>query len=143
MTTCSADNVHCAAVEGTFDDCQRIVKSLLSDQELQSEISLTSINSINWCRIMCQIVYYWYAAFRVLDALEGDATEAATRVGDCNEESTLRVPSVSFCTPTGNFGNILVCAHMAAPTSTYIYIHTHTHTYTSHITTPTGRCAHT
>jgi len=84
MTTVDAANVHNIAVEGTFDDCQDIVKALFADRALRQELSLSAVNSINWARIMAQIVYYLYAALRL------GAPERA----------------VSFAVPTGNFGNV-------------------------------------
>ena len=84
MTTVVAQNVHTLAVEGTFDDCQAIVKALFQDSTLPKDIHLTAANSINWGRIACQVVYYFAAAL---------ALGAPER-------------SVAFVVPTGNFGNI-------------------------------------
>lgn len=84
MTTVEAENVHNLAVEGTFDDCQSIVKAMLGDQKLQRELNLSAVNSINWARIMAQIVYY---------------AAACAALGAPNR-------SVSFSVPTGNFGNV-------------------------------------
>lgn len=82
MTTVREKNVHCLAIDGSFDDCQRILKAIFNDIEFKRSASLGAINSINWARIMVQIVYYVYAALRY------------------------NVP-VTFSVPTGNFGNIL------------------------------------
>ncbi|MBI2234814.1 MAG: threonine synthase, partial [Micavibrio aeruginosavorus] len=84
MTTVESPNVHNLAVEGTFDDCQALVKAVLSDTKLQQELRLSAVNSINWARIMAQVVYYVYAAV---------ALGAPDR-------------PVSFTVPTGNFGNV-------------------------------------
>jgi len=84
MTTIEAPNVFNIAVDGTFDDCQALVKTLLSDMKLQQEMNLSAVNSINWARIMAQIVYYFYAAI---------ALGAPGR-------------PISFTVPTGNFGNV-------------------------------------
>ncbi len=84
MTTVDAPNVFNIAVEGTFDDCQAIVKALFADERLRREINLSAVNSINWVRIMAQIVYYVAAAL---------ALGAPDR-------------AVSFAVPTGNFGNV-------------------------------------
>ena len=85
MTTVPGDNVHNLAVEGNFDDCQKIVKAAFSDQSfLANDRQLVAVNSINWARIMVQIVYYFYAAL----ALGAPARK------------------VSFSVPTGNFGDI-------------------------------------
>lgn len=85
MTTVPGDNVFNLAIEGNFDDCQRIVKAAFANQAfLPSNKSLVAVNSINWVRILMQIVYYFYAALK------------------------LGAPSkkVSFSVPTGNFGDI-------------------------------------
>lgn len=85
MTTVLADNVHALAVEGNFDDCQNALKASFADQSfLPADRQLVAVNSINWARIMAQIVYYFYAAV---------ALGAPAR-------------SVSFSVPTGNFGDI-------------------------------------
>ncbi len=84
MTTVLDSNVHNIAVEGSFDDCQRIVKELFTDAEFRKEQRLTAVNSINWARIMAQIVYYFYAALKL-----GAPQQA-----------------MSFSVPTGNFGDI-------------------------------------
>lgn len=90
MTTVQAPNVHNIAIEGTFDDCQNLVKEMFSDRAFREEMNLSAINSINWARIMAQIVYY------VTTALALGAPER----------------KVSFSVPTGNFGNVLA-AHVA------------------------------
>ncbi|MDD4018917.1 MAG: threonine synthase [Kiritimatiellae bacterium] len=86
MTTVTDANVHNLAVDGTFDDCQNIVKNLFNDLPFRDACHLGAVNSINWARVLAQIVYYFYAAFRV---------QAAT--GAAN---------VRFTVPTGNFGDI-------------------------------------
>ena len=85
MTTVPGDNVHNIAVRGNFDDCQRIVKSAFGDQSfLPDDRQLVAVNSINWARIMAQIVYYFYASLNLGGPLR----------------------PVSFSVPTGNFGDI-------------------------------------
>jgi threonine synthase len=84
MTTAGADNVHAIAVKGTFDDCQAIVKALFNDQPFRDRVALAGVNSINWARILAQIVYYFTAAVAL-----GAPKQA-----------------VSFTVPTGNFGDI-------------------------------------
>lgn len=84
MTTTQDKNVHALALDGAFDDCQDIVKTLFADADFRHTTKLVAVNSINWARILAQIVYYFYAAF---------ALGAPAR-------------SVSFCVPTGNFGDI-------------------------------------
>ncbi len=84
MTTVKSDNVYNIALEGTFDDCQNMVKAMFADTAFREDMKLSAINSINWARIMAQIVYYVTTAL----ALGGPKRE------------------VSFSVPTGNFGNI-------------------------------------
>ena len=86
MTTVLDDNVHNIAIEGTFDDGQRIVKALFNDLEFKEEYRLGAVNSINWARILAQVVYYFYAWSRVSG-------------GDTSRKLT-------FSVPTGNFGDI-------------------------------------
>jgi threonine synthase len=88
MTTVDADNVFNIALEGTFDDCQAIVKSLFADQDLREELNLSAVNSINWARIMMQMVYYIAACVELQER-------------DLNKKQP-----VSFSVPTGNFGNV-------------------------------------
>jgi threonine synthase len=82
MTTVHAPNVRNVAVEGTFDDCQDLVKGLFADEAFRDEVHLGAMNSINWGRVMAQIPYY---------------VEAAARVGE----------PIDVVVPSGNFGNIL------------------------------------
>ena len=88
MTTVDSANVHCVAIEGTFDDCQDLVKAMFSDAAFRAEHRLSAANSINWARVMAQTVYY---------------VAAVTRYG---------LEQVSFSVPTGNFGNVLA-GHVA------------------------------
>jgi threonine synthase len=85
MTTLDADNAHAVAVPGTFDDCQDLVKAAFADAAFRDEVHLSAVNSINWARVMAQVVYYVTSALAV--APDGGP--------------------VSFVVPTGNFGNIL------------------------------------
>ena len=84
MTTAAADNVHAIAIEGTFDDCQAIVKGLFNHHAFRDKVRLSGVNSINWARIVAQTVYYFTAA------------------------ATLGAPhrKVAFTVPTGNFGDV-------------------------------------
>lgn len=84
MTTIDAPNVHNIALKGNFDDCQNMVKAMFNDKRFREEMNLSAVNSINWARIMAQIVYYFTAAV----ALGGPTRK------------------VSFAVPTGNFGNV-------------------------------------
>ncbi len=96
MTTVKGPDIHNIAVQGNFDDCQTIVKALFNDLNFRDQVNLASVNSINWARIMAQIVYYVYSAV---------ALGAPDRM-------------VSFSVPTGNFGDIfagLVAKRMGVP----------------------------
>ena len=90
MVTVPEENIHCIAVEGSFDDAQALVKSMFNDAAFNAEYSLGAINSINWARVMAQVTYFFHAYFQVLDA------EGGMQVGD----------PVIFAVPTGNFGHI-------------------------------------
>ncbi|MEH6471859.1 MAG: threonine synthase [Halopseudomonas sp.] len=84
MTTITGDNIHNLAIEGNFDDCQQMIKQSFADQTFLGGRKLVAVNSINWARIMAQIVYYFHASL----SLGGPHRE------------------VSFAVPTGNFGDI-------------------------------------
>jgi threonine synthase len=62
MTTVESTNVHNIAIEGTFDDCQDIVKAMFLEEDFRSKHSLSAVNSINWARVMAQTAYYWWSA---------------------------------------------------------------------------------
>jgi threonine synthase len=83
MTTVEEKNVFNIAIDGNFDDCQNIVKSMFSDLEFSKSINMSGVNSINWARIIAQSVYYFYSYFK----LDTDKP-------------------VSFSVPTGNFGDV-------------------------------------
>ncbi|WP_108658608.1 threonine synthase [Acuticoccus kandeliae] len=85
MTTIADDNVHTLAVDGDFDDCQRIVKALFVDRAFNERVAMSGVNSINWARVAAQITYYLFGAL----ALGGPDRK------------------VAFSVPTGNFGDIL------------------------------------
>ncbi|PJI45355.1 MAG: threonine synthase [Rhizobium sp.] len=84
MTTSKAENVHAIAVRGNFDDCQNLVKAMFNDIEFRDRLKVSGVNSINWARIMAQVVYYFTAAISL---------------GSPDRK-------VSFTVPTGNFGDI-------------------------------------
>ncbi len=84
MTTVLSENVHNLAIAGTFDDCQDLVKAMFNDQPFRDRHALSAVNSINWARVLAQVVYYVYAALQL------GAPDRA----------------VSFTVPTGNFGNV-------------------------------------
>ena len=65
MTTIGGDNIYNIAIEGSFDDCQKIVKGLFNDNSFREKINMSGVNSINWARIICQIVYYFYSFFKM------------------------------------------------------------------------------
>ncbi len=86
MTTILDANVHNVAVDGTFDDCQAIVKSLFADEAFRSAHALGAVNSINWARILAQIVYYFFAYYRWIDA-GGGRRSLGDKVKRCSESS--------------------------------------------------------
>lgn len=93
MTTVDAPNVRVVAIEGTFDDCQDLVKAMFNDVAFRERMRLSAVNSINWARIAAQVVYYV------------TATE-------------LLAAPTSFCVPSGNFGNVLsgwIARRLGAP----------------------------
>ena len=82
MTTIGGPNIYNIAVEGSFDDCQKVVKELFNDDNFRSKINMSGVNSINWARILCQIVYYFFSYFK------------------------LKKENICFSVPTGNFGDV-------------------------------------
>ncbi len=101
MTTVDVPNIHNLAIEGTFDDCQDLVKAMFADTEFRQRHDLSAVNSINWARVMAQTVYY---------------VTAAVALGAPGS-------SVAFSVPTGNFGNIYaghVAREMGVPISQLI-----------------------
>lgn len=83
MTTGPAKNVFNIAIEGNFDDCQNIVKSMFADLQFSKSINMSGVNSINWARIIAQAVYYFYSYFKINSS-----------------------DKISFSVPTGNFGDV-------------------------------------
>jgi threonine synthase len=71
MTSVADSNVYNVSVEGTFDNCQSVVKTLFSDREFREKYQLAAVNSINWARILSQIVYYYYSYFRIKEIESG------------------------------------------------------------------------
>ena len=97
MTTVLDDNITNLAVEGTFDDCQRLVKDIFSNKDFRQSLNLTAVNSINWARIAAQAVYY---------------------VTACQTLGASASNPIHFAVPTGNFGNVYaawVAKQMGAP----------------------------
>ena len=98
MTTVDSPNVHTVAVEGTFDDCQDLVKAMFNDSAFRNTHNLSAVNSINWARVMAQIVYY---------------VAATERLGG----------TIDVSVPTGNFGNVLsgwIARRMGAPVGRFV-----------------------
>ena len=98
MTTVDSPNVHTVAVEGTFDDCQDLVKAMFNDNAFRNTHNLSAVNSINWARVMAQIVYY---------------VAATERLGG----------TIDVSVPTGNFGNVLsgwIARRMGAPVGRFV-----------------------
>ena len=101
MTTVRAPNVHNIAIEGSFDDAQALVKRMFNDPAFSTRFNLSAVNSINWARLMAQVVYYFYAAVRL---------GAPDR-------------SIAFSVPTGNFGDVFagyVASRMGLPVAKLI-----------------------
>jgi len=93
MTTVESPNVHVVAIDGSFDDCQDLVKAMFADAEFRDRLDLSAVNSINWARVMAQVVYYVTAT----DHLRGE---------------------IDVCVPSGNFGNVFsgwIAKQMGAP----------------------------
>src|SRR3954453_14675501 len=93
MTTVESPNVHVVAIDGSFDDCQDLVKAMFADTDFRDRLDLSAVNSINWARVMAQVVYYVTAT----DHLRGD---------------------IDVCVPSGNFGNVFsgwIAKQMGAP----------------------------
>jgi len=88
MTTVPDENIHCVAIDGTFDDCQDLVKASFDTPEFRDRVHLGAVNSINWCRVLAQTTYYFWSYLRVTDE---------------NRD----LPEVHFSVPTGNFGDVL------------------------------------
>jgi threonine synthase len=98
MTTVDSPNVHAVAIDGTFDDCQDLVKAMFADEPFRDRLRLSAVNSINWARVMAQVVYY--------------VTAARSLAGP-----------VTMCVPTGNFGNVLsgwIARRMGAPIADFV-----------------------
>lgn len=86
LTTSGAKNVFPIAIDGTFDDCQDLVKALFNDEKLREKVNATAVNSISWARILPQVVYYFFAWSRL--------------------RTFIQDKRLSFSVPTGNFGDI-------------------------------------
>ncbi len=82
MTTIDSKNIFNIAIKGNFDDCQRLVKAMFADKKFREKINMSGVNSINWARIVFQVVYYFFVGLRFLKR------------------------PISFSVPTGNFGDV-------------------------------------
>jgi len=89
MTTVQDENIHCVAIEGTFDDCQDLVKASFNSPEFRDRVKLGAVNSINLCRVLAQITYYFWSYLRV------------------TEQDEMKGSNINYSVPTGNFGDIL------------------------------------
>ena len=101
MTTVDSPNVHNLAIDGTFDDCQDLLKAMFTDASFRDAVSLSGVNSINWARVLPQVVYY---------------VASAVALGAPDRE-------VAFCVPTGNFGDVYagyVAKRMGLPVSRFV-----------------------
>jgi len=119
MTTVTSSNVHNIAVEGTFDDCQDLVKALFADDGFRDTRNLSAVNSINWARVMAQIVYY---------------VTTTTKLGGGAGRP------VAFSVPTGNFGNVFAgygAQRMGTPISQFVVASNRNDILTQFLTTGT------
>ncbi len=101
MTTIKANNVNSIAVNGSFDDCQDMVKAMFNDKDFRDKMNLSAVNSINWARIMAQVTYYAYTSMKFKDSGR----------------------KLIFSVPTGNFGNVFagyVAKRMGFPIDKFI-----------------------
>jgi len=106
MTTVTSSNIHNVAIDGTFDDCQDLVKAMFADSPFRQGVRLAAVNSINWARVAAQTVYYF---------------TTGTQLGGGRHKT-------SFCVPTGNFGNILagyVASRMGLPVDRLVIASNH------------------
>ena len=116
-------NISAIAVEGSFDDCQRLVKAALADDNLKKKMALSSANSINISRLIPQAVYYSAAAGRAFAGITDPDGDATPRI--CPPDSAKPKPGqpVTLCVPSGNFGNLtagLYALKMGAPVTRFI-----------------------
>lgn len=88
MTTVLDANIHCVAIDGTFDDCQDLVKASFNDPVFRDRVNLGAVNSINWCRVLAQTTYYFWSYLRMI-------------------EKHPELKTIHYSVPTGNFGDIL------------------------------------
>lgn len=117
-------NICAVAVEGSFDDCQRLVKAALADENLNKKMALSSANSINISRLIPQAVYYSAAAGKAFAGITDPDGEATPRVKNAPRGSIPQAGlPVTLCVPSGNFGNLtagLYAMKMGAPVAHFI-----------------------
>jgi len=117
-------NISALAVEGSFDDCQRLVKTALAEESLKRRMALSSANSINISRLIPQAVYYSAAAGRAFAGLVDPDEEATPRVLPAKKTLAAKSEShVTLCVPSGNFGNLtagLYAMKMGAPVNQFV-----------------------
>ena len=102
-------NIHNIAIDGVFDDCQDIVKAVSNDLGFKQRWQIGTVNSINWARLLAQVVYYFAGYFQATQGAIGPSFDKLRMIGSTGSG---RTESVSFAVPSGNFGNI--CAgHVA------------------------------
>jgi threonine synthase len=125
MFSLQDENIHNIAIDGVFDDCQDIVKAVSNDLDFKRQYKIGTVNSINWARLMAQVVYYFAGYFHATQAPtlvasrtalppEGAAAPAdwQSQIRGPGLKESIPLPKVSFSVPSGNFGN--VCAgHVA------------------------------
>ncbi|MHB1250471.1 MAG: threonine synthase, partial [Polaromonas sp.] len=117
MFSLQDENIHNLAVEGVFDDCQDIVKAVSNDLDFKRKYKIGTVNSINWARLLAQVVYYFAGYFQATKAptLSAGASSLPPEGADSpwgGPAANRALPTVSFTVPSGNFGN--VCAgHVA------------------------------
>merc|ERR1719223_1612877 len=90
MITVLDSNIHCVSVDGTFDDCQDLVKASFNDVEFRDRVKLGAVNSINWCRVLAQTTYYFWSYLQIT-----------------KDAATPQDAKINFSVPTGNFGDVL------------------------------------
>jgi threonine synthase len=116
-------NISAIAVEGSFDDCQRLVKAVLADNNLNKKMALSSANSINISRLIPQAIYYSSAAGRAFAGKTDPDGSATPRIKPCTRDAGKAGQPVTLCVPSGNFGNLtagLYALKMGAPITRFI-----------------------
>jgi threonine synthase len=105
MTSILDENIHCVAVDGTFDDCQDIVKASFDTPDFRDAVHLGAVNSINWCRVLAQTTYYVWTYLRLTTSTATTTTTITTTT--TSGSSSTNGGEIHFSVPTGNFGDVL------------------------------------